>query len=76
MTAIVHLLNNIFKLVLLGKYANLKIVARFGIPTILAAFLGAWVLLWVSTFSILASYEIAGHEFRIMPVKLTVALLT
>lgn len=75
MTAIVHLLNNIFKLILLGKYANLKVVARFGIPAILAAFLGAWVLLRVSTFPILASYEIAGHEFRIMPVKLTVALL-
>ena len=76
MTAIVHLLNNFFKLTLLGKYANKKVIALFGIPAILAALLGARTLFWVSTFPILASYEIAGHEFRIMPVKLTVALLT
>jgi uncharacterized membrane protein YfcA len=32
MTAIVHLLNNLFKLVLVGKHAEKNILFRFGIP--------------------------------------------
>jgi len=35
LTAIVHLLNNIFKLTLIGKQADLKTVFRFGIPAII-----------------------------------------
>ena len=48
MTAIVHLFNNILKLMLLGRYADRNVVFQFGVPAILAAFLGAWVLAEVS----------------------------
>ena len=41
LTAIVHLLNNLFKLTLLGKHANREVLLRFGVPSVLAAFLGA-----------------------------------
>ena len=41
LTAVVHLANNLFKLALLGKYANLGVVLRFGIPALLAALLEA-----------------------------------
>ena len=44
MTAIVHFLNNLFKLVLVGKGANKEVVIKFGIPSLLASFLGAFVL--------------------------------
>ena len=41
LTAIVHFLNNLFKLALLGKKANKNVVLRFGVPSIVAAFAGA-----------------------------------
>lgn len=44
MTAVVHFLNSLFKLALVGKRADWKVVLRFGVPAILAAFAGAWVL--------------------------------
>ena len=44
LTAIVHLFNNLLKLMLLGRYADRHVVLQFGVPAILAAFLGAWVL--------------------------------
>lgn len=75
MTAIVHLLNNLFKFALLGKHANKKAVLQFGLPAIFAAFWGARALLWVSTLPILTSYSIGEYEFQILPVKLTIAFL-
>lgn len=48
-TAIVHAANNAFKLVLLGQSANRSVLMRFGIPAVLAAFIGAIVL---SRFSV------------------------
>ena len=75
MTAIVHFLNNLFKLVLLGRNANLQIVLRFGIPAIIAAFAGAGVLFLVSDVEPLATYSVGTKIFVIMPVKLLMAAL-
>lgn len=43
-TAVVHLANNVVKGFLLYKEAFWPVVGRFGIPALLAAFAGAWVL--------------------------------
>ena len=75
LTAIVHLFNNLFKLALLGKYANRTAVFRFGLPAIGAAFIGAWTLLYLSELRHLVTYQIAGHSFQITPVKLIVSIL-
>ena len=75
LTAIVHFLNNLFKFSLLGKYADRNVVLKFGIPAIVAAFLGAWVLIAVSDIPPLISYKFFGHNATVMPVKLAVALL-
>jgi len=75
MTAVVHFLNNIFKSLLLGKHADKGLVLKFGIPSLLAAFLGAWVLTLISDLSPLFAYDISGREFYITPVKLTIACL-
>ena len=74
-TAIVHLLNNLFKLILLGKYANKGVVLKFGIPGILAAALGAWVLVWFSNLEPLASYRIGETDCYITPVKIFISIL-
>ena len=75
LTAIVHFLNNIFKLVLLGKNADKKIVIRFGIPSIAAAFIGATVLLLITDMQPLFQYSISNKIFMVMPVKLIIAIL-
>lgn len=48
MTAMVHLVNNLFKAALLGKEANRFVLLSFGIPAVATAFLGALVLGWLS----------------------------
>ncbi len=75
LTALVHLVNNLFKLTLLGKYADIGVVLRFGLPALVAAFLGAAALLGLSHFTPLATYQFFGRTFQVTPVKLTVALL-
>jgi len=54
-TAIVHCANNLFKLGLLGKQANIEVILKFGIPAILAALGGAILLSWLSSQSALFS---------------------
>lgn len=75
LTAIVHFLNNLFKLSLVGKYANRSMVLRFGLPAFLAAMLGASMLLWLSHLTPLFQYSIRNRTFLITPLKLIVALL-
>jgi len=74
-TAVVHLANNIFKVVLVGKFALKRTVLLFGIPAASAAFLGAWLLSRLSGMQPLVVYHIASSEFEITPVKLTIGLL-
>ncbi len=75
MTGIVHLLNNLFKLVLLGRDANANIVARFGFPAVIAALAGAWLLVQVSDAAPLATYSLGERLFSITAVKLAMGLL-
>ena len=75
MTAVVHFFNNILKLMLLGSHADTSVVVRFGVPAILAAFVGAWVLTRVSGLSSLMRYDLFGSEFEITPVKVTIGAL-
>lgn len=44
LTGVVHFFNNIFKLILVGKKANKQVLVGFGIPAVIAAFGGAWLL--------------------------------
>lgn len=66
LTAIVHLLNNVFKLSLVFRHINYNVVWRFGIPALIAAFIGAYLLngLDKSTL-IIFSYYISQTQFHI-----------
>lgn len=44
MTAVVHFVNNLFKLFLIGKNAEPRIVLKFGLPAVFSAAIGAWFL--------------------------------
>lgn len=66
LTAIVHLLNNVFKLSLVFRHINYNIVLRFGIPALAAAFFGAWILNGLDKSElIIYSYQLATKTFHI-----------
>lgn len=75
MTAIVHLLNNLFKFGLLGRQANKEIVLKFGVPAIVAAYAGAKLLLWLEAIPPLIQYSLLARNFSITLVKLVIAAL-
>jgi uncharacterized membrane protein YfcA len=74
-TAMVHLANNIFKVGLLGKKANRSVLMRFGIPAIIAAFLGALLLTWLSDAPPVYEYSALGRDLQVSPLKLLVGVL-
>ncbi len=73
LTALVHFANNLIKFGFFHKHLNWKIIGKFGIPSVLAAFLGARLLSTLSEMPNITSYQLNGHEFFITPVKLTIA---
>jgi uncharacterized protein len=75
LTAIVHFLNTIFKLVLLGKKAHWKTILSFGLPSLVAAFVGALLLNSMSGLTSICEYEMLGKTFSIMPIKLVIGSL-
>ncbi|MEP7264026.1 MAG: sulfite exporter TauE/SafE family protein [Bacteroidota bacterium] len=75
LTGIVHLLNNFFKISLVGKQINWPVGLRFGCTAIVGAFIGARLLLMVADSVPLYSYSINDKLFFITPVKLIVAVL-
>lgn len=75
LTAIVHFLNGLFKLFFVGRFARLNILLRFGIPAVFAAIVGAWTLGQLSDLEALYTYVLWGREFKILPVKLILAVL-
>jgi uncharacterized membrane protein YfcA len=75
MTAIVHLLNNIFKFILLGKSANKEVIVNFGLPAMLAAVAGAKFLFWMERCPPIFSYRLFDHDFSVTLVKVVIAAL-
>jgi hypothetical protein len=75
-TALVHGANNVFKVSLLGRYADRDIVLKFGLPAIVAAVLGAMTLGWFAGSDSALTIEVDDAVFsRITPVKLVIGLL-
>lgn len=75
LTGVVHFFNNIFKLILVGKNADKAVLIRFGIPAVIAAFAGSWVLLNITELAPLFSYALFGKTFSVEPMKFIVAIL-
>jgi uncharacterized membrane protein YfcA len=75
LTGIVHFFNNIFKLILVGKKADKSTVLRFGIPAVIAAIAGAWLLLYIPDTKPLFSYQMFDRVFDVYPVKFVISVL-
>ena len=74
LTGVVHFLNNIFKLSLVGLKADKQVVMRFGIPAFIAAFAGAWLLLRMTDLRPLYEYAMGDRVFTVTPLKLVIAV--
>ncbi len=74
-TAVVHLANNIFKIVLIGKKADMSIVLKFALPAAFTAMLGALLLNYIASVQSMIQFTLAGWAFNLTPVKLVIAVL-
>jgi len=74
LTAVVHFLNGVFKLALVGKHADRGIVARFGLPAIMGSLLGAWALVHLARIGPAFTYSAFEKEMAVQPAKLVVGL--
>lgn len=75
LTGVVHLFNGAFKLGLLGRHADWKIAASFGIPSIIGAVIGAELLVEVSRMPAIAHYELFDRQHAILPAKVMLSVI-
>jgi uncharacterized protein len=74
-TAIVHLANNLFKFVLVYKNIHFPTLLRFGLPAMLSAIVGGWLLTYISAAEPLKVYVLYSKTFEISWLKLTIGFL-
>ena len=72
MTAVVHLLNGLFKLALVGLHADRSVALRFGVPAVLASIAGALLLAQLAGIEPLIRYSLLDAQFDVTPLKLAV----
>jgi uncharacterized protein len=75
LTGIVHLLNNLFKLTLLGRSAQWPLVWRFGLPSVAGGLLGAWVLTNLTRLPVWHTWYWGARACQITPLKVIVAIV-
>src|SRR5690606_24695253 len=75
LTGVVHFFNNIFKLFLVGRNADRGVLLLFGIPAVIAALLGSWLLLNIPDTKPLFTYAAFGRTFEVFPVKFIISVL-
>lgn len=74
-TAVVHLINNIAKLALVGRRADRGVLRRFGLPAVIASIAGARMLAELAHASPLGTWTLFGATHAVTPVGLSVGLL-
>lgn len=75
MTGIVHLLNNVFKYLLVRKNVDWGIIKIFGIPSIIGALFGAFTLKLFNNLTPLYQYELGQHLHTITLLKIILSLI-
>ena len=63
LTAIVHLLNNLLKMGLIGRFLDKTTVIRFGLPAIASAIIGSLLLSHLQKLPVLLTYQFFGETF-------------
>lgn len=74
-TAIVHLSNNLFKLLLMSKHAKKDVIIKFGLTAFLGALIGAAVLESTAGVPALIQYQLGQSQKSITLTKLLISLV-
>jgi uncharacterized membrane protein YfcA len=75
MTAIVHLLNNVFKTGIIGKHIHWRTALLFGITGIVGAIPGALALGYLGQIDLGKDIQISGMQLFVEPLCLTIGTL-
>lgn len=75
MTAFVHMANNAFKLAIVGRKVDLKVALKFGLPAIITAYAGAWLLTKLSSLPAITTYSINQYTFNITAINVIIGIL-
>lgn len=67
-TAVVHVLNNLFKLSLLYREAETRVLLSFGVPAVVAAFAGALLLAALAGQDPWLRWQLGARELAVTPV--------
>jgi uncharacterized membrane protein YfcA len=74
-TAVVHLFNNLLKVGLLGRKAIPRILIRFGIPAVIAAFVGAYLLSRLASGAPIHTWRLGARVAQVTPLKILMGAL-
>ena len=74
-TAVVHLANNLFKLLLVGRHADRSAVLKFGLPAVVAALAGAALLGLVAQVPAITTYTLGDRAHEVTVVKILIGIL-
>ena len=74
-TGIVHFLNNIFKIFLVGNHVHKDVLVRFGLPAILSALIGSYILFQLDNNMILYSYKLFEYNMEVKLLKFVISIL-
>lgn len=74
-TAIVHFVNNVFRLGLVARWANRDVVLQFGIPAVLAALVGAALMSAMASAAPLFEYRLGPLRCEVTLLNVIIAIL-
>jgi uncharacterized membrane protein YfcA len=74
-TAIVHVSNNLFKFGLVYKHINVPTLLRFGIPALVFAVIGSYLLGFISYSGTFYTYTIGTKQLEITYLKMVIGAL-
>jgi len=74
-TAIVHLASNLFKVALVGRQADRRIVVRFGLPAAVAAVAGASLLNVLSDLPVITIYELGAQTHEVTVIRVVIGIV-
>ena len=74
-TGLVHFSNNIFKFFLVGKNIDKKVLIRFGLPSVIAALIGSYLLVLIDESNVIFSYHFFDKKIDVVLVKFLISIL-
>jgi uncharacterized membrane protein YfcA len=74
-TAVVHLANNLFKFGMVYKHLHFPTLIRFGLPALVAAVAGGFLLDFFGEFETIHSYQVGDQVFEMTLLKIVIGVL-